>query len=211
VDAALRIIEAISGLPPAFLYVVVFLYMVGQSAGAPLSSEALLLFGGYLVSRGRLNPVILWLAAVAGSAIGGSAAWYVARRWGPAGVDHVGRYLLLSRTKLKTAHRFFERRGVAAVVLARLLPLVQSYISYPAGLADMAYRPFIAATAVGAAAWCMGLILLGIAAGPHWSEWFQLTNGPLLMLGALVILAVAGYFIAVQVQGMRRRRSVARD
>jgi membrane protein DedA with SNARE-associated domain len=210
VDLALRIVDGIAGLPPGLLYLAVLAYMLGQSAGAPLSSEALLLFGGYLVSIGRLNPILLWLAATVGSVGGASIAWYIADRWGPAGVDRVGRYILLSRSKLRTAHRFFERRGVVAILIARVLPLVQSYISYPAGLADMSFRPFIAATAAGAAVWCLGLILVGNAAGPHWAVFFHLTNGPLLAAGTLVILAVA-VFLVYQQLTHSRRRGVARD
>lgn len=197
-DLALRLVDSIANQPAALIYLTVFVYMVGQSVGAPLSSEALLLFGGYLVSRGRLNVVALWAAATLGSVLGASVAWWIADRWGPAGVDRVGRYILLNRSKLTTAHRFFERRGVVMIFVARLLPLIQAYISYPAGLADMGYRKFLGATAAGAALWCALLVAGGLAAGPHWKDLFSRLNGPTLIAGVLVILAVAVILVVRQ-------------
>lgn len=208
-DLALRLVDSIANQPAALIYLVVFAYMVGQSVGAPLSSEALLLFGGYLASRGRLHVVALWVAATAGSVVGASIAWWIADRWGPAGVDRVGRYILLSRSKLKTAHRFFEHRGVTMIFLARLLPLVQAYISYPAGLAGMSYRKFAGATAAGAALWCALLLAGGLAAGPHWKDLFSRLNGPTLIVGVLVILAVAVFLVVRQQQQHATERQAA--
>ncbi len=203
-DVALRLIDAVASQPPALLYLAVFAWMVGQSLGAPLSSEALLLFAGYLASQGRVAIVLAWVAALAGSLAGASLAWYIADRWGPAGVDRIGKYVFLSRSKLATAHSFFRRRGVVTVFLARLVPLIQAYVSYPAGLGDMPFRPFIAATAAGAGIWCIAWLLIGQATGPRWVDLFKMLDRPGAILAGLVVLAVVAYFAS---QHFRKRHA----
>ena len=190
---AVNLVNAIAGLPPALLYVVIVVWMSLESAGAPIPNEALLLFCGYLVYLGHLSLPIAWLAALGGTLIGASVSRWIAYRYGPAGVDKVGRYVLLNRGRLRAAEAWFARWGPHTIFLARLTPIVRTVISYPAGLAKMPYRPFVIATAFGAAIWNLLMLLIGQKAGEHWSDLFDRYHTPALIVGLLVIIAVVAY------------------
>src|SRR5439155_16920416 len=102
-----------------------------------------------------------WVAATLGSMGGATLSWWIAKQWGPAGVDRVGRYIFLNRGRLAAAQSWFGRWGAYTIFLARLTPVVRTVISYPAGLAGMPYRPFLTSTAVGAAIWCGVVLIVG--------------------------------------------------
>ena len=174
----LEAVNAVSGLPPLLLYLVVLLWLVLESAGAPLPNEAILLFSGYLVAVGHLEPVLVVVAATLGSGTGATVAWWIAKTYGPAGVDRVGRFVFLNKGRLAAAQAWFDRWGPHTIFLARLTPIVRTVISYPAGLAAMRYRPFIIATVVGAGLYNLVILLIGRAAGPHWVDLFERFHTP---------------------------------
>jgi membrane protein DedA with SNARE-associated domain len=190
---AVEAVQAIAGLPPGLLYLVIFVWLILESAGAPIPNEAILMFAGYLVAIDRLELALAWLAATLGSLGGATFAWWIARRYGTTGVERVGHYIFLNRGRLAAAQGWFKRWGSHTIFIARLTPVVRTVISYPAGLAAMAYRPFAGATAIGAGIWCLAVLLVGRAAGPHWTELFERVHTPALLLGILVILAGIGY------------------
>jgi membrane protein DedA with SNARE-associated domain len=193
VDTALTIINAVAGLPSVLLYLVIVVWLVTESAGVPIPNEAILLFSGFLVAIGHLNLVAAWAASVAGTAGGATIAWWIARRFGPAGVRKIGRYVFLTPARLEAAERFFRHRGPLTVFIARMTPIVRTAVSYPAGLTAMPYRPFLLATAVGCAIWNLVVLLVGRAAGEHWTELFQRFHTPVLLVGVLVIIAAVAY------------------
>jgi membrane protein DedA with SNARE-associated domain len=190
---ALDAVSAVAGLPPLLLYLAVLLWLVLESAGAPLPNEAILLFSGYLVAIGHLDASLVVVAATIGSCTGATLAWWIARTYGPAGVERVGRFVFLNRGRLAAAQAWFDRWGPHTIFLARLTPVVRTVISYPAGLAAMRYRPFIVATIVGAGLYNLVILLIGRAAGPHWIDLFERFHTPALLLGIVVILLVAAY------------------
>ena len=190
---ALDAVAVVAGLPPVLLYLTILIWLVLESAGAPLPNEAILLFSGYLVAIGHLEAVLVVVAATAGSSTGATIAWWIARKYGPAGVEKVGRFVLLNRGRLAAAQAWFNRWGPHTIFLARLTPVVRTVISYPAGLAAMRYRPFITATVLGAGLYNLVVLLVGRAAGPHWVDLFERFHTPALLLGIVVILLVAAY------------------
>ena len=190
---ALDAVAVVAGLPPVLLYLTILTWLVLESAGAPLPNEAILLFSGYLVAIGHLEAVLVVVAATAGSSTGATIAWWIARKYGPAGVEKVGRFVLLNRGRLAAAQAWFNRWGPHTIFLARLTPVVRTVISYPAGLAAMRYRPFITATVLGAGLYNLVVLLVGRAAGPHWVDLFERFHTPALLLGIVVILLVAAY------------------
>ena len=192
-NIALQVVGAIASLSPALLYLVIVAWMVAESCGAPIPNEAILLFSGYLVSIGHLSLPLAWLAATAGALGGASISWWIAGRYGPAGVDRVGRYLLLNRGRLAAAQAWFRRWGPHTIFLARLTPVVRTVIGYPAGLARMPYRPFALATLLGAGIWNLAVLYVGRLAGEHWTELFERFHTPALVVGVAVILALVAY------------------
>lgn len=209
-DAALALIQAVAGLPPALLYLAIVLWLVAESAAVPLPNEAILLFSGFLVGLGHLDLWLAWTAAVAGTLAGASLSWWIARTYGPAGVRRFGRYVLLSEGRLAAARGFFRSRGVLTIFLARLTPVVRTVISYPAGLADMPYGRFLAATLAGCSLWNLGVLLAGRAAGEHWSQLFERWHNPALAVGGGLALAAVGY-LALERRLRRRLERRARS
>ncbi len=192
-DTALTVVNAVAGLPAALLYLVIILWLIAESAAVPIPNEAILLFSGFLVGSGHLNLFVALGASIIGTVGGATLAWWIARTFGPAGVRKVGRYVLLTPGRLAAAEGFFQRRGPVMIFLARLTPIVRTVVSYPAGLAGMRYRPFVLATAVGCAIWNLLVLLVGRAAGEHWTDLFERYHNPVLLVGAAVILAGVAY------------------
>jgi membrane protein DedA with SNARE-associated domain len=189
VDTAIAVVNAVAGLPAALLYLVIVAWLVAESAAVPIPCEAILLFAGFLVGIGHLNLPGAWLASIAGTLGGASLAWWIARTFGPAGVRRVGRYVLLTPSRLAAAEGFFRRRGPATIFAARLTPVVRTVISYPAGLAAMPYRPFLLTTALGCAVYNGLILLLGRAAGEHWLDLFTRFHTPAIVVGIAILVA----------------------
>lgn len=178
-------------------YAGIVLLMAIESACIPLPSEVIMPFAGYLASAGRFS---LWGVALAG-AIGcnlGSAAAYAVGAWGGRPfVARWGRYLLMTQADLDLAERFFARFGAPAVFLARVLPMVRTFIALPAGIGRMRLLPFHLYTFAGSLIWCCALAYVGHALGRRWNSdprlQAALHNFDLLIV-ALALLA-AGWFV----------------
>jgi membrane protein DedA with SNARE-associated domain len=144
------------------------LLMAIESACIPLPSELIMPFAGYLVHQGTMN---LWGAATAG-AIGCNLGSLVAYEIGAFGgrplVEKYGRWILLSKRELDWADRFFQRWGYLAVFIARLLPVVRTFIALPAGIARMPRGRFHLYTFLGSWPWCLGLAWFGMKLGENW-------------------------------------------
>ena len=178
-------------------YVGIALLMAIESACIPLPSEVIMPFAGYLVSTGRFN---LWLAALAGAVgcnIGSTIAYYVGAIGGRRFVDRWGSRLLLDRHDLDRAERFFRRFGPVAVLIARVLPVVRTFIALPAGIARMPQLPFQLYTFIGSYVWCLALAYIGQQLGARWNSDPRLA-GVLHSLDAVIVvgvLAVIGWFV----------------
>ena len=146
------------GLVSTWGYIAIFVTMVGESAGLPISSEVVVPLGGALASQGRLNFVLVVLISSVANLGGSLIAFYLTRRYGERVVlSKAGRWMGLSKGHLRLANRFFDRWGLFAVFIGRLLPIVRTYISFPAGLSRIGYVKFIIVTLLGAIPWNFGL------------------------------------------------------
>jgi membrane protein DedA with SNARE-associated domain len=165
--------------------------MAIESACIPLPSEIIMPFSGYLVAQGRFH---LWAVAVAG-AVGcnvGSLVAYEVGAWGGRPlVERYGRWVLVSRHDLQLADRFFARYGEAAVFIARLLPVVRTFIALPAGVARMNRWRFHLYTFLGSLIWCWVLAYAGLKLGPRYLllrayfHRFDLVIGVVLLAGVV--------------------------
>lgn len=158
------IVAVIQGLG----YSGVALLMAIESACIPLPSEVIMPFAGYLVSRGVLNLWGVSAAGAIGCVLGSVLAYYVGAWGGRPLVERYGRYVLISRHDLELADRFFERWGQWAVFIGRLLPVVRTFIAFPAGVARMPMLPFVVYTFVGSFVWSLGLAYVGVLLGDNW-------------------------------------------
>jgi membrane protein DedA with SNARE-associated domain len=128
--------------------------MAVESACIPLPSEIIMPFAGYLVSQGRLNLFLVATAGAVGCNIGSTIAYGIGRYGGRAVVLRWGRYLLFDARELDRMDHFFDRFGVAAVLVGRLLPIVRTFISLPAGISRMGFARFQIYTFIGSWPWC---------------------------------------------------------
>ncbi len=174
-------------------YAGIVLLMAIESACIPLPSEVIMPFSGYLVSTGRFN---LWAVAVAGALgcnLGSLVAYYVGAWGGRPLVERYGRYALVSRHDLEMADRFFARYGEWAVFIARLLPVVRTFIALPAGISRMNVWRFHLYTFLGSLPWCLVLAYLGLKLGPRYTilrEYFHRFDAA---LGLLIVAAVVWF------------------
>jgi membrane protein DedA with SNARE-associated domain len=165
--------EFITGSVADYGYLAVFVLMTLESACIPIPSEATMLFGGALASAGFAGDAQLSLAGVTtagvlGNVVGSWLAYGTGAWGGRRMVDRYGRYLLILPHEVDRAHEWFERRGELAVFVSRLLPVIRTFISLPAGIARMPFWRFTAYTALGCVPFVFLLALGGRLAGAHW-------------------------------------------
>jgi len=178
-------------------YIAIFITMAGESAGLPISSEIVVPLGGALASQGKLNFVLVVLVSSVANLTGSLIAFYLTRRYGERVVlSRAGRWAGLSRGHLRLANRFFDRFGLWAVLVGRLLPIVRTYISFPAGLSKIGYLRFTLATLAGAVPWNLALAYAGLKLGQHYQT-VAATLGPFAIpfaIGVVILLGVAWWF-----------------
>jgi membrane protein DedA with SNARE-associated domain len=184
-------------------YPAIFVTMAGESAGLPISSEIVVPLGGALASNGKLTftpltaLVLVVLVASLANLAGSLLAFWLTRRFGERVVlSRFGRWMGLSRGHLRLANRFFERFGLWAVFVGRLLPIVRTYISFPAGVSRMGYVWFTVATMAGAIPWNFALAYAGYKLGQHY-ETVAATLTPFVIpiaIGVVLLLAAAWWF-----------------
>ena len=188
-------------------YFGVALLMAIESACIPLPSEVIMPFAGYLVSIGQFSLLGAATIGALGCNIGSTVAYYVAAKGGRKAIDRWGPYVLIRRGELARAERFFARYGAAAVLIGRLLPVVRTFIAFPAGLAQMPMARFQIYTFVGSWPWCFGLAYVGFILGKRWNSdpTLQRIFHQLDLVIVLVLLAAISWFI------WSRRREMSRS
>ena len=149
----------------------VFLLMTLESACIPVPSEVIQLFAGYLVSQGRMGLVAAILAGTLGNVVGSWIAWGVGATGGREFIERYGKYVHVTPKRMELADRWFERYGNKVVFWSRMLPIVRTFISLPAGVARMPFWRFTLYTFLGALPWVTGLTLLGVKVGENWQTW----------------------------------------
>jgi membrane protein DedA with SNARE-associated domain len=189
--------QALINLVGTWGYIAILVTMAGESAGLPISSEIVVPLGGALASQGKLNFILVVLVASVANLAGSLIAFWLTRRYGERVVlSRAGRWAGLSRGHLRLANRFFGRFGLWAVFVGRLLPIVRTYISFPAGLSKIGYVRFTLATLAGAIPWNFALAFAGLRLGQQYQT-VAATIGPFVIpiaIAVLVLLAVAWWF-----------------
>jgi len=183
-------------------YFGVFFLMLVESCGIPMPSAVIMPFAGYLVSKGSLMfwPVVI-LGAV-GNLAGSWLAYFIGAKGGRPLLEKYGKYILLSRHDLDLADRWFARYGQATVFVGRLLPVVRTYISFPAGVAKMNFKKFSFYTFAGALPWSLLFAWLGVKMGNNW----DLIRAKLHQFDLLMACLVVGLIIWYVWRHLKRRR-----
>ncbi|HZR60144.1 MAG TPA: DedA family protein [Xanthobacteraceae bacterium] len=151
-------------------YLGIVALMAIESACIPLPSEIIMPFAGYLVSLGRLSLIGAATAGAIGCNLGSTIAYLVAAKGGRKVIERWGAYVLIRPVELDRAEKFFARYGAITVFVGRLLPVIRTFISFPAGLARMPMLKFQIYSFVGSWPWCFALAYVGMLLGARWDS-----------------------------------------
>jgi len=197
------VIPLLNTLYGAVGYLGVAVAMAIESAMIPLPSELILPYAGFLVSDpSKLEPLthgpwsfwVVVVIATIGNTIGSLIGYAIGAYGGRPFLSRWGRYLLIREDELDAADRFFARYGAATAFVSRLLPVVRTFISFPAGVARMPLPTFIAYSAAGAFLWSTGLVFAGTQLGSHWQD-IRHTLQPFDTVMVVAVVAIAALFV----------------
>lgn len=183
-NVAINLIESLG-------YWGVFIGMTLESACIPLPSEVIMPFAGFVVNEGRLTLWGITLVGALGNLFGSLIAYYVGLKGGKPFLEKYGKYFLISQNSIDMAHDWFERYGHEAVFVARLLPGIRTFISLPAGIAEMDLKKFVIYSFAGSLPWCLLLGYTGVILGSNWESikpYFHI-------LDAIIITGIIGVLI----------------
>ena len=150
-------------------YATVALLMAIQSACIPIPSEVIMPLAGYALAHSQAQLILLATVASLASNIGSIPAYWVGARGGRPMVERYGSYMLLSRRDLNLVDHFFEKFGSITVLVGRMLPIVRTFIAFPAGVAKMNQFRFHLYTFIGSWPWCYALAYIGMRLGASWN------------------------------------------
>ncbi len=179
----------------------VLLLMAVESCGIPFPSEVIMPFAGFMASQGHISLAGAIVAGAAGNLVGSLIAYGLAAIWGEPLLLGPGRYIGISRRHVESADGWFRRYGLWAVLVGRVLPVVRTYVSFPAGMARVPLLPFAVLTFVGALPWCAALAAGGYAIGANYDR----ISGPITTVAIVLAVVVVGVVVAWFVRGRRAR------
>ncbi len=177
-------------------YAAVFLLMLAESACVPIPSEVIMLFAGVVAATGRLSLIWVIVLGVAGNLAGSVIAWAVGWVGGRPALHRWGRWVWLSDSDVDRAEAWFERHGSGAVLFGRMLPVVRTFISLPAGVARMAPVRFCGYTVAGCIPWTAALGVAGYELGSAWKGVAHGFHDATYVVAAIVVVAIVGAFLA---------------
>jgi membrane protein DedA with SNARE-associated domain len=164
-----KLIALFVGLITSGGYFSVIILMAIQSACIPIPSEVIMPLAGYALAHSQWDLIILATVASLASNLGSIPAYWVGARGGRPMVERYGSYLLLSRHDLDRVDHFFNRFGSIAVLIGRMLPIIRTFIAFPAGVAKMNQFRFHLYTFIGSWPWCYALAYVGMKLGATWN------------------------------------------
>jgi membrane protein DedA with SNARE-associated domain len=190
-------------------YIAVFLLMLAESACIPVPSEVTMMFGGALAAGAfstGVHPLLIGIvvAGVLGNVVGSYIAWAVGKYAGQAAIHRWGRRIGIREHEIDRATAWFERHGSVAVLVGRIVPVIRTFISLPAGFADMPAVKFGVYTTLGVIPWTAALGIAGYALGKNWEHVAKDFNGPTYAIAGILVVA-----IVIAVVMYRRRRNAA--
>ena len=176
-----------------FGYVGVALMMAIESMCIPLPSEIIMPFAGYLVFQGRFTLFGVALAGAIGCVVGSVLAYWIGIFGGRKFIEKYGKYILITKHDLDIADRFFDKYGASAVFFSRMLPVVRTFISLPAGIAKMNFTKFVIYTFVGSLPWTYLLAYLGMKLGSNWDTLGVYFHKFDAIIGAIILVGVVWF------------------
>src|SRR5258708_7753275 len=174
-------------------YAGVFVLSALESAAIPMPSEIVLPFSGFLVVSGQFNFWLVVILATLANFAGSAVLYWIGQSGGRWILELYGKYVLISKHDIEIGESWFYRHGTKAVFFGRLLPVVRTFISLPAGISRMDFKKFSIYTLLGALPWNFALVYAGVKTGEHWNDlhkYFHLFD---LIIAGAAIIAVGWY------------------
>lgn len=187
----------ITDLIVAFGYPGIVFLMTLESACMPVPSEIVMPFAGYAAQQGRLDFFLVALAGSIGSLVGAVISYAIGYYGGRPLLEKYGKYFLVTKHEIDAAHGWFEKYGAAVIFVARLLPILKTFISLPAGVVRMDFKKFAVFTFVGSVPWCFALTYAGVVLGDHWDllDKYAIYMDVLTVIGIVAFACYVGYKI----------------
>lgn len=204
--------DFVTGEIARYGYLAIFVLMLLESACIPIPSEVTMLFGGALVTAPFLAPeqqLEFWLVVLAGTLgnlVGSWLAYWAGYSGGRPLIDRWGRYLLIRPHEVDRAHEWFERHGQAAVFFGRLLPVIRTFISLPAGVVRMRFGRFTVYTVLGCLPWVIALTWIGALLGERWDRAEAIIR-PFAWVIAGALLVGLVWFVWNRIRQIRREEA----
>ena len=182
-------------------YLAVFVLSFISSMGLPVGAEVAIIYGGVLASgqitneHHQLSLAVVIVVAVLAEVLGSLAGYLIGYFGGRPLVDRVGKYVLLTHKDLDRAEAWFDRRGEPFVLFGRFIPLLRSFVSFAAGLGEMALAKFLVFTVIGCAIWCTALASLGYSLGSSYNHVLKAFSYAGYVAAVLVVIAVVVLFV----------------
>ena len=184
----------------------VALLMAIESACIPLPSEVIMPFAGYLVSTGQLNLIGVATAGAIGCNLGSIPAYYAGKYGGRAFILRWGKWVLIGADELDKSERFFARFGSLSILIGRMLPVIRSFIAFPAGMARMNQARFHIYTFIGSWPFCYVLALIGKHLGTAWNNdpTLKAAMHKLDLVVVAAILIAGAFYVWHRVRGVKK-------
>lgn len=195
-------------------YAGVVLLMAIESACIPLPSEVIMPFSGYLTiqTTANPNPMSLFGVSVAGAVgcvLGSVAAYFAGMYGGRPFIERYGKYVLIRKKDLDSADRWFAKYGNTAVFISRLLPVIRTFISFPAGIARVKFSTFVVYTFIGSLPWCYALAYIGRILGKNWTSLRNYFHNIDIVIGVILVAGIA-YFIYHHVKPEKKEKGLSK-
>lgn len=198
-------IQLILDIISAIGYAGIVILMALESMCLPIPSEVVMPFAGWLAYDGTFDLTLVALAGTLGCVIGSVIAYYVGYYGGREFIIKYGRYVRLNEGHLEATERWFKKHGAVAIFVTRLLPIVRTFISLPAGIARYKFLPFITLSAIGSFIWCYILAYIGYVLGPEW----QSIEDEFRQFDVIILLVIVGIFAYYLYHRRRKSRQKA--
>jgi len=187
----------------------IIVFMALESACIPIPSEVIMPLAGYNAYKGTLDLVGTVLAGSLGCMLGSLVAYYIGLKLGRPFIKRYGKYILIHEDDLEAAEKWFARYGGKATFIARLLPIVRTFISLPAGIGKMEIKRFTLYSFVGSIPWCAFLAYMGYILGDSWRIIFDQYGHYVDLAVVLGVIVLAAYVIYAHKK--RKRKAAERE
>ena len=202
-------LDAIAAFAPVWGLLFVFVFMTIESSFIPFPSEVVMIPAGFLASRGEFTggdpTVALWLAIAAGTAgslAGAYVNYYLAAWVGKPFLEKYGKYFFVKKSHVDIAQEWFDKYGIKAVFFSRMLPVVRTFISLPAGFAHVDMKKFFFYTFIGSLPWTALILFIGMMLGEGWKVMMEVGHEISLAVAAVIVIIC----IVLYVQYRRKKK-----